>query len=84
MSIQKAQLFLNKVQEDIHFRKKVICANSEHDLSTILRQYNINFSSTEIENAFNMLHVSCQTEDDAEKLKHAYLYYQLLVSSFTN
>lgn len=82
MSIQKAQVFLNKVQEDNHFRKEVICANSEQDLCTILHHHNISFSSAEIENAFNMLHVRCQTEDAAENLKQAYLYYQLIVQSF--
>ena len=83
MSIQKAQNFLSKVQEDSLFRDKIIIADSKSDLHNILNEHNISFSSGEIEEAFNMLHVACQTEEEAESLKHAYLYYQLLVASFT-
>ncbi len=84
MSIRNAQIFLNKLREDELFREEVVIANTENDLNTILHNHGISFSSPEMEEAFNMLHVACQTEEDAEYLKQAYLYYQLLISSSTN
>lgn len=82
MSINNAKLFLEKIQGDNTFRTEINDIDSEKEFSLFLDEKGIVFSSTEVEEAFNMLHVACQLESDAESLKNAYLYYQLIISSF--
>jgi predicted ribosomally synthesized peptide with nif11-like leader len=84
MSIQNAKLFFKKVQTDKSFRDTIIVSDTESDFSAVLDEFGIPFTSSEIEEAFNMLHVQCQFEHEAENLKQAYIYYQLLVSAFIN
>ena len=84
MSIVNAKVFLEKIQDDNSFRTQINGIGSEIKFSDFLKEQGINFSSSEAEEAFNMLHVSCQLESEAESLKNAYLYYQLIVSSFNN
>ncbi len=82
MSINNAKFFLEKIQADSSFRGTVTKMDTENEFSLFLDEADMKFSSSEAEEAFNMLHVACQFEAEAESLKNAYLYYQLIVASF--
>ncbi|MBN1119078.1 MAG: Nif11-like leader peptide family natural product precursor [Bacteroidales bacterium] len=83
MSIVNAQKFLEKIQTDNEFRKEVTHTKELNKFEEILKNKNMNFSSSEMEEGFNTLHVSCQSYEQAEDLKNAYLFYQLLISSIS-
>ena len=83
MSIVNAQKFLEKVQTDKEFRREVTKSKELDEFEKILNSKNITFTSSEMEEGFNTLHVSCQSYEQAEDLKNAYLFYQLLISSIS-
>lgn len=82
MSIQNAKFFLKDIQESDSFRDDINSLKTINEFNELLEQRELPFSSSEIEEAFNMLHVQCQSESEAESLKNAYLYYQLIIATF--
>ena len=82
MSIQNAKFFLKDIQQSDRLRDEINSLKTVNEFTEYLEQCKLPFSSSEIEEAFNMLHVQCQSENEAESLKNAYLYYQLIIATF--
>ena len=79
MTINNGKLFLKRVAEDKKLRESLESASSQKQISEILSSMDCDFTPEEIETAFNMMHVQCQTEDQAEQIKQLKLWWDLLM-----
>lgn len=82
MSIQAAKLFIKGLQFDKAFRKDINTAKTLDEFNCVLDDYDLQFSSSEIEESYNMLKVQCQYEEQADSLQNAISYYYMILRSF--
>ena len=84
MSLQNAINFISRVDSDSDFRKSCYTYKSETELLNGMTENNIGFNSDEIENAFNVLELKCQTYEQAGRVKEVKAWYMLFKKATLN
>jgi hypothetical protein len=77
MSLQNAINFISKVDSDSDFRKSCYAYKSQQVLLENLAKKNLGFSPEEIEDAFRVLELKCQTYEQAGRVKEVKAWYRL-------
>lgn len=77
MSLQNAINFISKVDSDIDFRKSCYTNKSQEELLTNLAAQNMGFTPDQIEDAFNVLELKCQTYEQAGRVKEVKAWFRL-------
>lgn len=77
MSLQNAINFISKVDSDTDFRKSCYNYKSREDLFLFLTKNNLGFTYAEIEDAFNVLELKCQTYEQAGRVKEVKAWFRL-------
>ncbi|MBV5342655.1 hypothetical protein JZU68_03250 [bacterium] len=77
MSLQNAIIFISKVDSDNDFRKSCYAYKSQQELLQSLTVQQIGFTNDEIEDAFNVLELKCQTYEQAGRVKEVKAWYRL-------
>lgn len=77
MSLQNAINFISKVDSDSDFRKSCYACKSQADLLQKMSENQMGFSHNEIEDAFNVLELKCQTYEQAGRVKEVKAWYRL-------
>lgn len=77
MSIQAAINFISRVDSDGEFRKACYHSNSQTDLLKFTASEGMKFSVDEIEDAFNVLELKCQTYEQAGRVKEVKAWFRL-------
>jgi len=77
MSLQNAINFISKVDSDSDFRKSCYNSKSQAELLQSLTVQNIGFTTDQIEDAFNVLELKCQTYEQAGRVKEVKAWFRL-------
>lgn len=77
MSLQNAINFISKVDSDADFRKSCYSYASQIELLQGMSQKQMGFTHDEIEDAFNVLELKCQTYEQAGRVKEVKAWYRL-------
>ena len=77
MSLQNAISFISKVDSDNDFRKSCYVCKSLDELIRNMTQKNMGFTPDEIEDAFNVLLLKCQTYEQAGRVNEVKAWYRL-------
>ncbi|HRZ98611.1 MAG TPA: hypothetical protein P5084_13730 [Paludibacter sp.] len=77
MSLQNAINFISKVDSDSDFRKSCYAYKSQTDLLNSLIDMQMGFTPNEIEDAFNVLELKCQTYEQAGRVKEVKAWFRL-------
>lgn len=77
MSLQNAINFISKVDSDSDFRKSCYAYKSQADLLSELKNMQMGFTPNEIEDAFNVLELKCQTYEQAGRVKEVKAWFRL-------
>jgi len=77
MSIQNAINFISKVDSDIDFRKSCYKYKLQGELLENLKVQEMGFTPDEIEDAFNVLELKCQTYEQAGRVKEVKSWFKL-------
>lgn len=77
MSLQNAINFISKVDSDADFRKSCYVCKSQSELHEMLKKQKMNFTSDEIEDAFNVLELKCQTYEQAGRVHEVKAWFTL-------
>ena len=72
MSLQNAINFITKVDSDNDFRKSCYASKT---LSGLLSQQKMSFTIDEIEDAFNVLLLKCQTYQQADRVNEVKAWF---------
>ena len=68
MSLQNAINFITKVDSESDFRKSLYSAKTLSELTEMLAKQKMSFTLDEIEDAFNVLLLKCQTYEQAGRV----------------
>jgi len=77
MSLQNAINFISRVDSDSDFRKSCYVSKTLGDLVKFLTENNLSFTQDEIEDAFNVLLLKCQTYEQAGRVNEVKAWYRL-------
>jgi len=77
MSLQNAINFISKVDSDNDFRKSCYNSKSQAELLQNLTEQNMGFTPDQIEDAFNVLELKCQTYEQAGRVKEVKAWFRL-------
>lgn len=77
MSLQNAINFISKVDSDNDFRKSCYQAKNRAELFDFLSKQQMGFTADQIEDAFNVLELKCQTYEQAGRVKEVKAWYRL-------
>jgi hypothetical protein len=77
MSLQNAINFISKVDSESDFRKSCYAFKSQADLLSELKNMQMGFTPSEIEDAFNVLELKCQTYEQAGRVKEVKAWFRL-------
>lgn len=77
MSLQNAINFISKVDANADFRKSCYNFKSQGELLSYLKSENVGFTADEIEDAFNVLELKCQTYEQAGRVKEVKAWFRL-------
>ena len=77
MSLQNAINFISKVDSDSDFRKSCYAYKSQVDLLLNMSENKMGFTHDEIEDAFIVLELKCQTYEQAGRVKEVKAWYRL-------
>ena len=77
MSLQNAINFISKVDSDSDFRKSCYTYKSQAELLLKMSENKMGFTHDEIEDAFNVLDLKCQTYEQAGRVKEVKAWYRL-------
>jgi hypothetical protein len=77
MSLQNAINFILKVDSDSDFRKSCYKNNSQAELLQMLAADGVGFTPDQIEDAFNVLELKCQTYEQAGRVKEVKAWFRL-------
>jgi predicted ribosomally synthesized peptide with nif11-like leader len=85
MSIHNAIRLLNAIDSDPGIRDRMYQCKDSEQLMAYLESQGYAFTSDELEDAINALHVRCQTLEDAQSLLHKadWLRFMLLMNENT-
>jgi len=75
MSLQNAINFITKVDSDSNFRKSLYTAKSLSELMIMLTNQEMGFTLDEIEDAFNVLLLKCQTYEQAGRVNEVKAWF---------
>jgi prenyltransferase beta subunit len=75
MSLQNAINFISKVDSVEDFRKSMYTAKTISELLEILNKQNMGFTLDEIEDAFNVLLLKCQTYEQAGRVNEVKAWF---------
>lgn len=77
MSLQNAINFISKVDSDSDFRKSCYNYKSQSELLQKMTENKTGFTVDEIEDAFNVLELKCQTYEQADRVKEVKAWFRL-------
>ncbi len=77
MSLQNAINFISKVDSESDFRKSCYIFKSQAELLEGLATLQMSFTKDEIEDAFNVLELKCQTYEQAGRVKEVKAWFRL-------
>jgi len=77
MSLQNAISFISKVDSDNDFRKSCYVFKTQEELLQGMTAQQLGFTHDEIEDAFNVLEIKCQTYEQAGRVKEVKAWYRL-------
>ncbi len=77
MSLQNAINFISKVDSESDFRKSCYTYKSQSDLLRGMNENKMGFTPDEIEDAFNVLELKCQTYEQAGRVKEVKAWFRL-------
>jgi hypothetical protein len=77
MSLQNAINFISKVDSDDDFRKSCYNYKSQSELLQKMTENKTGFTVDEIEDAFNVLELKCQTYEQADRVKEVKAWFRL-------
>ena len=77
MSIQAAINFISRVDSDSDFRKACYSHSTQTELLQFTATEGMKFSVDEIEDAFNVLELKCQTYEQAGRVKEVKAWLRL-------
>jgi len=77
MSIQNAINFISKVDSDNDFRKSCYTYKLQSELLRAMNENKMGFTPDEIEDAFNVLELKCQTYEQAGRVKEVKAWFRL-------
>lgn len=77
MSIQKAIDFISKVDSDKEFRHSCYKYKTQLELLEFVKDIDMGFTPDEIEDAFNLLELKCQTYEQAGRVKEVKAWYRI-------
>jgi len=75
MSLQNAINFISKVDSVEDFRKSMYTAKTISELLEMLNKQNMGFTLDEIEDAFNVLLLKCQTYEQAGRVNEVKAWF---------
>lgn len=78
MTIGNALNFIERGQRDSQLRERLNTVTNLMELETIMTDENLQFSSYEFEEAFNLRLVKCQEAEEAEQLQAFKMWWTLL------
>ena len=81
MAIQNAMNLIRDVKADDELREKLY-ALTQSEVDLFLDEQGYKFTHPEFEDAVNMLHVKCQTYDEAEELMQVVMWLKLLFTVY--
>jgi len=77
MSLQNAINFISKVDSDTDFRKSCYVCKSQAELLETLSKQKMGFTPEEIDDAFRVLELKCQTYEQAGRVKEVKAWFTL-------
>ena len=77
MSLQNAINFISKVDADTDFRKSCYNNKSQDELLKSLAKQKMSFTPDEIDDAFRVLELKCQTYEQAGRVKEVKAWFTL-------
>jgi hypothetical protein len=77
MSLQNAINFISRVDSDGDFRKSCYNYKSQSELLQGMFESKTGFTVDEIEDAFNVLELKCQTYEQAGRVKEVKAWFRL-------
>lgn len=77
MSLQNAINFISKIDSNSDFRKSCYVCKTQTELLEMLKKQQMGFSPDEIEDAFNVLELKCQTYEQAGRVHEAKAWFTL-------
>lgn len=77
MSLQHAIDFISKVDSDSNFRKTCYLYRSQSELLEGMKNQQMGFTVDEIEDAFNVLLLKCQTYEQAGRVNEVKAWFRL-------
>ncbi len=77
MSLQNAINFISRVDSDNDFRKSCYEFKTQAALLQGMSAHQLGFTPDEIEDAFNVLELKCQTYEQAGRVKEVKAWYRL-------
>jgi len=77
MSIQAAIKFISKVDSETDFRKECYQYKTQEELLNFTATQGLKFNEDEIEDAFNMLELKCQTYEQAGRVHEVKAWFKL-------
>ncbi len=78
MAIQNAMNLIRDVQQDDELREKLYTI-PQNDIEAYLDENGYKFTHGEFEDATNMLHVKCQSYEEAEQLMQVVMWLKLML-----
>ncbi|MDD3080509.1 MAG: Nif11 family protein [Paludibacter sp.] len=77
MSVQNAINFISKVDSDNEFRKSCYKYKTQSELFEYMTSRGLKFDAEEIEDAFNVLELKCQTYEQAGRVHEVKAWFRL-------
>lgn len=77
MSLQNAINFISRVDSDTDFRKSCYAFKSQSELLVSLAGKKMAFTAEEIDDAFRVLELKCQTYEQAGRVKEVKAWFTL-------
>ena len=77
MSLQNAINFISRVDSDTDFRKSCYTNKSQLELLESLSKQELAFTPEEIDDAFRVLELKCQTYEQAGRVKEVKAWFTL-------
>jgi hypothetical protein len=80
MAINHVVKLLNTIEYDSELRNKLYKCSNQSELTAFLNSKGYYISNDDIENAINVMHVQCQTLDEAQALLHKADWLRFLIT----
>lgn len=77
MSVNNAIQFIRRITDDKDFRRTCYQCNNKQELHRMLEESGVGFIPEEFPIAFDMVHLRCQTVEEADLIKQAEIIYAI-------